>query len=81
MLDLVSFQIQICCQGQHLELLGYLQNKYTISDQRCTIISVNNYQLLLKFGLQHGNMFEITKQLFLRIFHRVFNKIVLNRLN
>jgi hypothetical protein len=29
------------------------------------IISVNNYQLPLQFGLRHGNMFEITKHLFL----------------
>jgi hypothetical protein len=52
MLDLVSFLIQICRQGQHLELLGYkniLKNKHTISDQRCTIISANNYQLQLNF--------------------------------
>jgi hypothetical protein len=49
MLDLVSFLIQIFRQGQHLELLGY-QNNRTISDQRCTFISVNNYQLQLNFG-------------------------------
>ena len=42
MLGLVSFLIQICRQGQHLELLGYQQKKRTISDQWCTIISVNN---------------------------------------
>ena len=72
MLNLISFQIQICCQDQHLELLGNQQNKHNISDQRCMIISVNNYQLPLKFGLRHGNMFEITKHLFLGVFHRYF---------
>ena len=72
MLNLISFQIQICCQDQHLERLGYQQNKHTISDQRCMIISVNNYQPPLKFGLRHSNMFEITKHLFLGVFHRYF---------
>ena len=69
MLDLVSFLIQICHQGQHLELVGYQQNKHIISNQRCTVISVHNYQLPLKFGLRHGNMFEITKHLFVMVFH------------